>query len=270
MRRFLTTILIIGAISTSVYSYDWSANGYTVSSTSKRGGMTVDDIKSTDGDKSFSVSYKDTLNDKIAKKIIDYVGVFNSWENITGVKLLFMVKEKTIDISVHPNSVLIDSKESSSLIPGGMLFYYDNATSKFFYDFRMLKDKVFVRIKGLYITEVELLKTLSRAAANPNAFIKRNDPDYYHAKLEELEQERQLLNQSIFELRVRIVTFQNRSFFGKIKPVDRKVISKVISLKKKNPKWKKAEIEEVLKNESLKFGRKDVQIILGVFYGEFD
>jgi hypothetical protein len=253
-------------IFTTVFAYDWQTDGFTVISE-----VTIDErihqtLKDTAG-REFSVIYQDELTGAVVGRIKEYRNIFYRWQSIKIENMTFAVVEDTMDIVLIPSSVMVEGTNMAEFMPAGMSFFYDGQSLQ--YDFRMAINLVFVRIRGIYISESELIYKLGRAFENPEAYIRRNDPDYYHAKLDELENETQTLRRDIFNLKLSVATLQNRGLFGRVHPIDKDVAERIVLIKRRNMDWTVSQIKEQLRKDNIKFGRRDVELIIGVFFNEF-
>lgn len=74
----------------------------------------------------------------------------------------------------------------------------------------------------------------------------------------------------IATLQYAVMTLHNTGLFGKIYPVDKDFMDKIIALKDESPDLTYDEIVELLKAEEYDYSKGDLKIILSVIYNEFD
>ena len=61
----------------------------------------------------------------------------------------------------------------------------------------------------------------------------------------------------------------NRGFFGRIYPVDRMAIDRVVAMKKADPSLSQEQVMAKLKTEGIKMSSKEVSLVFDVYFNEF-
>jgi len=161
---------------------------------------------------------------------------------------------------VVPSEMKWNNVDDAVYLPSGMIFSIENGN--LLYNFRIKKDKYFIRINGAYISEKVLCDKVAEAINTPQTFVQRRDPDYLLAIFEKLDKENEQLKKTVIAL-------NNKGFFSNDGPVDDKIIAKVVSLKMQNSKLSAKEIEEALKKENIQASSRAVELILNVYFNEF-
>lgn len=90
---------------------------------------------------------------------------------------------------------------------------------------------------------------------------------------DELENTRNELAESraeIFDLRYAVLAFNNATFFGRDRPIDEHMIDRIVELRSDNPDMERGEIRERLSEQGLDASRNEVDLVLAVFFREFD
>jgi hypothetical protein len=146
-----------------------------------------------------------------------------------------------------------------------MLFYYQG---DLMYDFRMMSGSVFMKIKGLFINEDALLRKIRQAVTDPDAYIRREDPDFFLSKIDQLEGEMELMKTEVFEAKYALVCLMNRGLLG-YRPVSREFVNAVLQYKTDHPNAGLNDIAAAFTTQGLRFSKKELKLVLDVFYNAF-
>lgn len=263
--RLALLIALTALIYTPLFSWEWESKGYQILSSTNVQDKTLLEIKDSLG-RGFYLSYESSLPEKMQDMAVAYFKEFHGWNSLRIREIRFDVEEERLKIVVFPETLRLEGQDISSFIPAGLFLIYEN---DMVYDFRMMKGAVFMRIKGLYINEIELLKKMDSALKNPDAYIKRNDPDYILSKLEELDQSVEVLQLENYRLKIALMSLQNRGLFGKVYPVDQQLLKKVIQIRKEAPNLSRTELETRLRADNYRFSSRELYLIFAVVYNEF-
>lgn len=205
---------------------------------------------------------EDGLNiaDEEAAKIVKVKDILFSWETIKIKECRFYFEAGILNAMVIPDSAQNDSLELAPYLSAGMLFILDNET--LVYNFRIKKDKYFLRINGAYISEKLLSDKIAEAVKAPQTFVQRRDPDYLLTAIDRITNENDQLKKAV-------IAFQNAGFFSKSNPIDPKIIDRIVSIKWENRNFTSKEIEAKAKEENLKVSKSEIDLILSVYFNEF-
>ena len=54
------------------------------------------------------------------------------------------------------------------------------------------------------------------------------------------------------------------------KPIDRSVVQRIVAIKRQNPVFKRKDIVKALEKEKISVSDKEVGVVLGIYYNEFE
>lgn len=211
-------------------------------------------LQDADG-KLFRVISAQDVSDTNIQRIVTWKNLIGSWTNVSIKTIDFTVAVNEIDMVIIPESLMYNDTNIVSSLPAGMLFL---DTGVLYYDFRMKKDNLFLRINGKYKDQEDLFKKIIFAYQDPNAYLRATEPE---ARLEVLEER-------VSYLESMILAMMTRGYYEGMVPMSEVVVNKVSSLKKENPKWGKKEIMEALRKEKSKITEKEVSTILLFYFKE--
>lgn len=275
MKKLLIAALCL--IILPLYASVWEDNGLSVeSSSANEQGQTKTNLKDKDG-KSFSVLYSSEINDIQLKTLLGFKKEIEKWDNFSIQNIQFFVSERRIEILITPSEFTVEREKIS--VPAGVVFFIDKDAVK--YDFRILKDYLPIKIRGVYMNQQELAGKIARALKNPYAFIQMNEPDYYLAKVDETEKELAALKKEVENtktaykkeleiLRTAVIYYQNEDLIKENPGQTQKAIQRILTLKKKNSQMTSREIEATLKQEGLKLSKNEIRLILAVYLNVFE
>ncbi len=270
MKRNSFFLLVVSLlfIFTNLYAFDW--NNEDLQDKEK---ITVVHITNINGSKSvvledskqhqFTVTYKKEFNLSRALDILELKNTFFSFANIKVKDINFIINKAGIDVILLPSSVIVNNTNIIKYIPSGLFFLY-NKNKELQYNFRMTKDNLFMRIKGYFLGEDKLIAKIQEALQNPSAYIKKRDPEYFLSKLEQLESKLDKLEKENSMLKWAVITLINDDI------IPRKAIEEVIRIKKKHPEYGKKKIAKELDKKDIDISKSEVNIILTVYFNEFD
>lgn len=259
------SLALTAALTAGLYAYDWQSQGLTVVSngnSTDRPSVTLKDSRNH----VFTVVETVPVSDLFVTKILRYKDEFFAMRTLAIKSLTFTVYEDSFEVVLMPASFVIDGKDLNEYLPSGMLFYYQNDLN---YDFRMNIGTVFMKIKGLYINEDAMVRKIRSAVSDPDAYIRRDDPDFVLSKLDELEGEIEYLKNAVFEAKYAEVCLANRGFFGGSRPVSREFVNTVLQYKTDHPAASYANIVIEFDRQGMQYSKKELKLILEVFFNEF-
>ena len=225
-------------------------------------------------DKKFQIVYSGTLSSMTINQIISSKNTFYSWSELKIDSLKYIVSKDSVEILITPSSVMSKNENITGNIPAGMLFVLSDNILQ--YDFRIMKDNVFVRIKGIFVDKSELFDKIALALEDPILYVRRNEPDYMLEQIDKHEEEIALLRQQLEFTRNTFIMSENS---GKL--IEQDVINAVLEYKKAHTElttakdvyneMKKDEAAyAVIKDNKYKFSQKIVEIILRAYLGLYD
>lgn len=264
MKVFL--ILSIILINISLYANPWETFGAKVVDLKTEGGQSI--ITVEDKGFTFTVTFIGNLKTENITRILETKDTLTSWKSLSIQTLQFKQSESgQLDALVLPQKFESSGTNLMAYLPAGMFFTYSDILRS---DFRIKKDNLFLQIRGRIINEAELLKKIFKAIENPAAFIRIGDTEYYLAKLDQLEEASDEQKAENYRLKLSLLAYMNRDFFGTPHPIEAKVVVQILDLKKKNPAWGKKELAKSLQDEKVKISESEIALVLGLYFNEFE
>ncbi|MCU0843980.1 MAG: hypothetical protein MUC76_03530 [Spirochaetes bacterium] len=253
MKRFaiiLTTLLLAGA--GRLDAYDWAAVGIAVDGEERENGRTVLTLKDGEG-KVFVLGYDAEPVDEVVKRILKIRSDFYAWKHVKIERMSFDYSKDVLEVNLVPAEFTYKGVNVLDYLPAGLLFSYYDAT---YYNFRITRDKMFVRVYGEYVAEEELCEKTITAISDPLAYVRARDPEYLLQRLDRLVSA--------------IMAFESTGAFGSPRPIDRSVVQRIVAIKRQNPVLKRKDIVKELEKEKISISEKAVGVVLGIYFNEFE
>lgn len=140
----------------------------------------------------------ENLNDTSRKALQVMLATFNGWEYLTIGEQRVVIKEGRTEMALIPESFVYRGTNLAEYMPSGMQFYY---TTYLEYDFRMYKDRLFLRVSGQLFDEEQFCKKLKDALDNPVRYIQTHNPDYIIEQLGMISSELEKTRDELAEFR---------------------------------------------------------------------
>ncbi len=210
--------------------------------------------------KEFEVASTIDYDSMAVRNILKLKNDFFSWPELEISKIKFIVSDNAIDISVIPIKLLCKGTNVISYLPAGMFFTYTDSLQ---YNFRMTKNNLFVRIKGFFINKDHLFNRIKEALDNPSAYIKKRDPEFFLAKLEQLQNDLDRFRYENSTLRLAVIALiidEN---------ITQAIVDKVVKMKKDNSRLTSRQISDKLDQQKIDISKGDVEVIIAVYFNEF-
>jgi hypothetical protein len=114
-------------------------------------------------------------------------GILAIYQNLrillpSSVRVIFT--DERAEILVIPRSFRYKDRELSTYMPSGIQFFYTDFLE---FDFRIVVENLFLRIKGQYFKEEEFAEKILAAVLNPYAYIQSQDPEYILRRFQDIE-----------------------------------------------------------------------------------
>jgi len=263
MKKILL-LLLAGFAASPLLAYNWTEAGFTVvnDEDAPAGSIVLSDA---DG-RSYIIENEEMIPDQIAVEIIKFIDMAKSWKHIKWQEMKFLPGKEETQFAVYPTAMTYRGENLLPYLPGGMTFAFEEALK---YNFRMLKDKLFIKMTGIYIDEEMLLSKLAEAMKDPQAFIRRRDPDFFLSRIEALDAQNAALRRQVEKLTTDYIAFQNGRMFYSKSPSDEDKIRTVITYKTDNPKATVDEVVAKMKERKVDISKKEIEIVFGVYFNEF-
>lgn len=220
---------------------------------------------------------------------------FYAWQHIHFKNINFVVSNSFLEIVIIPHEVINNGQNLVTAIPAGitMTYYPENAT--LYYDFRIMKDNLLIRIAGDYLNEKEMLAKLCFAYENPMAYLQRTGPEKLPEKkpaddqgeiqnvlnnlvneneklkndLNALKEGLDTLKKENEDLRQLLIYFHNLDSFNRLRRIPPETVKEVVELKRSNPGMTRGELSKELKNKKVTLSKQELDLILIIYFHEF-
>ncbi len=179
--RLILPIILL-AVGISAYGVDLQNYGFSVTNTQQENNQTVYTVQAANGF-SFTVASSAPLTDSNAKVLQTAVSTLSNWKLLKIQQAKIVFNGSRADILIIPSSFVYKGVDLAKYMPSGMQFYYDKYLQ---YDFRMLKDSLFLRLKGEVYDESQFADRLYSAVQNPVLFLQTNNPEYLLKQINDL------------------------------------------------------------------------------------
>lgn len=264
MKRILIAITmgIIFLTSIPSYAFDWKKYDAELIDRSKDGSKTIVTLKDRKS-KTFKVVFQDEdMLEKAASKIIKCKNEFYMWREINVTDISFMVFDNYLEVIVIPKEIMHNNHNLAEAIPAGITMMSRPDQDLMHYDFRIIKDNIFLRIDGDYLNEGELTAKLRYAYDYPLIFQQRGETKIGNNEAP---------NTGIDEkTRQALIYLLNEDWNGRSKPVPPEVIQKVVQYRQNNPWMTKAQLWKELKKEKTPLTKREFELILIIYFNEFE
>ncbi len=264
MKRLILTVVSGFLFLTCIqaYAFDWKKYDATLIDKSKDGSKTILTLKDKK-EKVFRVVYQDeTMLDKVAPKIIKYKNEFYGWREIGFTEISFMVFDNFLEVIVMPQEIKHNNDNLATAVPAGITMVSQPDQDLMHYDFRIIKDNLFLRIDGDYLNEGELIAKLRYAFDYPLVYQRRSESTVTNSGSSDTgidEKTRQAL-----------IYLLNEDWYGRPKSVPPETIQKVVQFKQNNPWMTKSQLWKSLKKEKVKLTKREFELILIIYFNEFE
>jgi hypothetical protein len=284
MKKYFSILISAAAllsISSALYSADWEAKKVKILSDETRDTEIRLSLSDENG-YNFTLKYTGEVSDTQADIILKLNRDFRQWKIVRPSRIDFVITNDVIEGIVIPSALTYNKQNYLANVPSGLIFAYGDYLE---YNFRVSKNNFFVRINDRFTTEEAMCENIADVVKNPKEYLKKREPDYLFRRLEKLETEHKKLQEQVTQLDgnmgtfadshekliYAVMTIHNTGFLGFGKnPIDKKVITRVIDMKKANPGMTKKEISENLEKEKIELSEKGLELILNVYFNEFD
>ncbi len=260
MKTHLIAVFIFILLAGGAYAYDWAGKGLSVSSEVKEGEATVLTLKDAEG-RSFTVNAVAEIDEAAGNKIIELKNAFYAWSVIKIRTISFEKKADALNIAILPAELTYKGLNILEFMPAGISL---SLTDVLVYNFRITRNNIFIRVYGEYSDEQELCEKIYEGASNPAGYIRKREPEYFLSRINELKTANERLTAAVLAL-------HNTGFLGfGAGPIDKKAIARVIELKRQSPGMTRRELEQALEKEKIKISGKELDLVLSVFFNEFN
>ncbi len=209
------------------------------------------------------------ITDKLVRKILKVKDEVFNWELMKIKRFKAIINTKKMMYIAIPSKLQYNGQNLLEFLPGGIVFYDEQYL---YYDFRMKKSSYSMRIKGAFVSRIDLLMKMKAAVDDPRSFARKTD---YLARLERVDKIIEKLVIQNSELRRRldntsyaVIYLHNKGFLRGPRKVKVSVIDRIIEMKRKNSKLKYKDIYKILDKKGIDISKKVVKLILILFFND--
>ena len=272
----------------SAQAYDWGSRGISLQNTEENGQDIYISLVDSTGRK-FGIKYCGELVAADVDRVLSLRNSFYEWKTMKPSRIDFFVTGQVIEAAVFPESFKYKNTDMMPFLPGGMLFTH---TGELSYNFRIVRNNIFVRIAGVYKDEDELGTKMIEAINDPLGYLKKRDPEYFLAKLTMLEAKNRENQENYDKLRAdyqksaadyqsllaehrklvnAVMTLHNTGFLGfGVNEIDAKTVVRIMEIKKANTALKAETIQDQMEKEGFKVSKHEVFLVLSVYFNDFE
>ncbi len=219
--------------------------------------------------------------------IMKFYNELNDIEGLVVKQASVIFTDSAFEAAIIPESFVYKGKDFNKYLPAGLTFIYKNYTQ---YDFRMLKDTYFMRIRGEYFSPEELFSRMEKALEDPVNYIVSHNPEYVVNQLGNLGLENSQQNSAIDKLkneltalldehnklkeeydrlRYSFIAATKKGIYGSKTPVPQEQIDMVLDIKKANPRMSTEEVYNEMKVKGIKITKGKVALIINTYLGDY-
>lgn len=259
-------LLLLLPLTTLLRAYDWTGAAVareemlqvlSVSNNETETNITLQDKNSN----VFLVDFLDPMDDNTMSRILKLKNDFYTWPELKINRIQFRFSDGELEMTLLPDRFLCNNTNVMPYLPAGMLFRY---TDTLHYNFRMVKENLFLKLEGIFLNRIEFSQRLLDALRNPLAYIKKQDPEYFMAKLDLLQGQMDALTRENNTLKWALITLINEE------KITEENIAKVVKIKKGNPRLNPGQIRDILSKEKVKLSKGQISVILTVYFSEYE
>ena len=288
------SFLILGTI--SVFAQDRSPDfsNITFTQTGKEGTFNLYRVNYPGGDAEVSIMLEGNHGERERETLKIFANEIFSWKTLTAKSVKLIFKKEGIEINVIPDSLIFNETELSPYLPAGITFFHAAYTA---YDFRVVKDNYFIRIRGQYYGPDLLLKAVYEAVEDPVKYIAAHDPEFMIQQISEIkvsdsnqdgrinrlaedletlsteyknlsEAHKKLL--SDFEaLRYAYIAVTRKGIYGSKEPIPQSDIDSIIEIKTRRASATVDEVYEEARSKGMKITKGKVALILNIYFSSY-
>jgi hypothetical protein len=294
MARLVLPVFLV-LTTAAAFGINFQDYGSTVNGSRQENNQTVYELTDRSG-LSFTVASAGELSDTSMKILGSILGTLQGWNDLKIQQLKVVFNGDRADVLVMPSSFEYKGIDLAKYMPSGIQFYYDTYLQ---YDFRMLKDSLFLRLKGDVYGESQFADRAYNAIQDPVLYLQTNNPEYLLQRLNDiaaavdkiantlaeqektnqsisqnmsaLQEQSAALQKSVDSMRYAMVALNNKGFLGlgKPKPLSLDAIDRVITLKQTDPSMTKAQVSAKLKDAGVNLSDKELSLVFNIYFDDF-
>ncbi len=274
MKRLISLFIVIVLISVSIqtFAFDWKKFDADQTNRIEDGNKTILILK--DKQKNvFKVIYQDeTMMANFADKIISLKNEFYAWHKIKVKEVNFLVIPNLLEMVIIPQEIKHNQVNLASNLPAGMMMVYDPEKDLIHYDFRIMKEDLFIRIVGEYHNEDELESKICYVYDNPLEYMQIAGNEGSDGAINLNGGNRSTGSVDIRDERIRraLIYLNNENWNGRQKPISQETINRIVEIKQNYPDITKKQLWKMLKKDKVKLTKRELDLVLIIYFNEFE
>ena len=292
--KILTSVLfLIIIISVSAQTAKPDFRDITFSRTGKEGLLNIYKVV-YQGDSDISIMLEGVPGDAEKETIRVFADELLNWKGLTVRNVKFIFRKDTVEININPAALIFNDIDYASYLPAGITFIHTHYTM---YDFRVVKDNYFIRIRGQYYGPDLLLGKVEEAVADPVKYIAVHDPEFMVKQISDINlkdtkqdgeiaqikkelkelfdahkklSDDHLALQKDFEaLRYAFVSITKKGIYGSKLPIPQKDIDAVLEIKSRKPAATVDEIYAETGAKGIKITKGKIAVIVNTYFSAY-
>jgi len=265
-KKIIILIGLIFCFTGPVFGLDWTAFDLKLISHTKNE-MILQDMSAN---QLIVVLQSGVITENIVRKIIKVKNEVFNWDLMKIKRFKAIINNNKMMYIVVPSELQYNGLSLLEFLPGGIVLYDEQYL---YYDFRMKKNSYSMKIKGAFVSRIDLLMKMKAAADDPRSFARKTD---YLARLERVDKVLEKLIIKNAELQKRLdntayamLYLRNKGFLRGPKKVKADLIDRIVEMKRKDNKLKAGDIYKILDKNGRDISKKIVKLVLILFYNDF-
>lgn len=184
MKKIVWSMVLSLGMVTILCALDYATLGLQLKSQSKEGPYTVYQFRAP-GNIEVSVSFKGAeLKEPDQERLRGILAIYQNLRILLPSSVRVIFADERAEILVIPRSFRYKEKDLAAYMPSGIQFFYTDFLE---FDFRIVVENLFLRIKGQFFKEEEFAEKILAAVLNPYAYIQSQDPEYILKRFQDIE-----------------------------------------------------------------------------------
>jgi len=184
MKKIVWSMILSLGMGAFLCAQDYATLGLELKSQSKEGPYTVYQFRAP-GNMDLSISFKGAeLGEADRERLQGILAIYQNLRILFPSSVRVIFTDERAEILVIPRSFRYKDRELSTYMPSGIQFFYTDFLE---FDFRIVVENLFLRIKGQYFKEEEFAEKILAAVLNPYAYIQSQDPEYILKRFQDIE-----------------------------------------------------------------------------------
>lgn len=184
MKKIVWSMILFLGMGVILGALDYGTLGLELKSQSKEGPYTVYQF-SAPGNVDLSVSFKGAdLREDDQERLQGILSIYRGFRMLLPSSVRVIFTDERAEIIVIPRSFRYKDRDLSAYMPSGIQFFYTDFLE---FDFRIVVENLFLRIRGQFFNEAEFAEKILSAVLNPYAYIQSQNPEYILKRFQDVE-----------------------------------------------------------------------------------